>query len=112
MQSGRWRGDRASHARVDRLVPLAIGWRVVTLDVRREGNMTERVNQRVHVTAALRPDSNGATSMEMPRHDFRDQHASVHLESHQRAGLQLLSRMNERVGNTDLFNRLRRIRRW
>src|SRR3954471_148545 len=105
MQSGCRSGDRAAHARVDGLVPLAIGWRVLTLDIWREWNMPEGINQRVHVTAALRPDPYGATSVEMTRDDLRDQHASVPLESHQRTGFQLLSRMHERVGNADVFDR-------
>ena len=67
--------------------------------------MPESINQRVHVTAAFRPDPNGATSVEMTRDDLCDQHARVPLESHQRAGLQFLSRMYERVGNADVCHR-------
>src|SRR5262245_54569219 len=70
-----------------------------SLDVRRQRHVTERVDHRIDVTAALDPQSDRSAAVKMSRYDFAEKYARWPLEPYLRARLQLLSGVHQGLGD-------------
>ena len=78
VQSGRRRGNRTALARINRLIAIAIGDRIGTLDVRRQRHVADRVDRFADGRAVLGPQTHGATAVKMPADDLGVQRAPPH----------------------------------
>ena len=66
VQAGGGRRNRASRSRVDGLIAIAIGGHIRALDVRRQRNVTDRIDRLPHRRSIVGPQTNRATAVEMP----------------------------------------------
>ena len=98
VQSGRRRGDRPFHRRVNGLIALAVHGSIRAFDVRRQRNVTERVDQRVDARASrLGPESDQASPEKLPLDDLGDERSGVSFEPHASTFAQLLTGVHESV---------------
>src|SRR5437762_13301356 len=89
--------NRPALTSVNRLVAILVRCLVLTLDVRRQRDVADTIDRIGKATGVIRRKSNRASPLEMHRHDFAVDTHAIPLEEHRRAGLQLLSGMNQRV---------------
>ena len=87
--------------RVDRLVALAIG-AVIARDVRAAAECGQRDRSPRRSAAVISPQPDGPAAMEVPGQNLSVKPYSLALEHDARAGLELLSRMDKGVPDTQL----------
>src|SRR5688572_14744734 len=111
VESRRRRRDRAAVGGEDGLVPIAVGRLIGTLDVGRQRNVPERIDERVDAGRGIfGPQPDAAASEEPLLEHLGDQRAGLAGEPDDRAGLEFLAGMHQRIA-LDRFTRGRRRQR-
>src|SRR5687768_4870982 len=82
VQARSGRRNRASLPRIDGLISLAIECAIRTLDVRRQRNMSNRIDRFAHRRTIVSPKAHRSTTMKMPAEYFGVQVAAPGVEAH------------------------------
>src|SRR6185503_6905149 len=89
-------GDRAAGPGKNGLVAVAIRWLIVALDIRRQGHVTDRVDDLVHRASVFGPQPDRSTAVKPAIEDLAVERAPT-FEDDPRSGFQLLARVQERL---------------
>src|SRR5205823_11437100 len=81
MQARRRRGDGSAVPREHRLIPFAIVYAIVALDVRRQRNMADRVDDILNRSTVAAPQPDRAPSVKVPLEDLAVKRAVTELDA-------------------------------